>query len=79
MFKELSFGFYLLSKFILNLTISKQWLFILNVTHESMCCFNISTIDPAMFAHCSLRLALLYEAIATVSTKKSSILKGKIR
>ena len=48
-----------------------KWLFILNVVHDSMVCFNIATIDPAVFAHCSLRLGLIYESLAYIVNKKN--------
>jgi hypothetical protein len=35
-----------------------------------MCIFEISTIDPAVFAHCSLRLGLTFESLANVNSKK---------
>jgi hypothetical protein len=47
----------------------------LNVIHNSMCYFDIATIDAAVFAHCSIRLGLIYESVVTVLSKKSS--KGK--
>ncbi|RNA15266.1 cilia- and flagella-associated 54, partial [Brachionus plicatilis] len=47
-----------------------KWLYILNVTHESMCYFNISSIDPAVFGHCSLRLGLTYESLANINFKR---------
>ena len=37
-----------------------------------MCYFDISTIDPAVFAHCSLRLGLTYESLANVNSRKST-------
>ncbi|CAF0930684.1 unnamed protein product [Brachionus calyciflorus] len=47
-----------------------KWLYILNVTHDSMCYFNISSIDPAVFGHCSLRLGLTYESLANINFKR---------
>ncbi len=44
----------------------------MNVIYESMCYFEVSSIDPAVFAHCSLRLGLVYEALANVLTKKTN-------
>ncbi len=58
-------------KWVFKLDNFAKWLFILNVVHESMCYFNISTIDPAVFAHCSLRLGLIYESLAFIETKKT--------
>jgi len=57
-------------KWVTKLENFSKWLFILNVIHESMCTFEISTIDPAVFAHCSLRLGLTYESLANVNSKK---------
>jgi hypothetical protein len=37
-----------------------------------MCYFDISSIDPAVFAHCSLRLGLTYESLANVNSRKST-------
>ena len=51
---------------LLNLKLSSK----LNIIHESMCIFEISTIDPAVFAHCSLRLGLTFESLANVNSKK---------
>lgn len=42
-----------------------KWLFILNVTHECMCHFGFTTIDLLVFIHCSLRLGLVYESVAS--------------
>ena len=47
-------------------------MFVLNVAHNSMCYFNVSTIDPAVFAHCSLRLGLVYESLANVLARKTA-------
>lgn len=35
-----------------------------------MCYFNISSIDPAVFGHCSLRLGLTYESLANINFKR---------
>lgn len=43
-----------------------KWLFILNVTHDCMCHFGFPTIDLLVFIHCSLRLGLVYESVASV-------------
>jgi hypothetical protein len=45
----------------------------LNVVHESMCYFNISSIDPGVFAHCTLRLGLVYESLANIGSRKSAL------
>lgn len=37
-----------------------------------MCYFNLSIIDPAAFAHCSIRLGLVYEAVANVLTRRTA-------
>lgn len=50
-----------------------KWLLILNVVHDSMCYFNIATIDPAVFANCSLRLSLVYESLANIGSRKSAV------
>ena len=44
----------------------------MNVVHDTMCRFDMATIDPAVFAHCSLRLGLIYESLANVSNKRST-------
>jgi hypothetical protein len=50
-----------------------KWLYILSVVHDSMCFYNISSIDPAVFAHCSLRLGFVYEAFANIGIKASEL------
>lgn len=57
-------------KWIQKLDNLHKWLFILNIVHSSMCYFNMSFIDPAVYAHCSLRLGLVYESLANYSLKK---------
>ena len=32
--------------------------------------FNISIIDPAVFATCSIRLSMIYESLASMNMKK---------
>ena len=34
--------------------------------------FSLSIIDPAVFAHCSIRLGLVYEALANVLTRRTA-------
>ena len=53
-----------------------KWLFILNVTHESMCYFGFATIDLLVFIHCSLRLGLVYESVASAISVKSGARKS---
>ena len=37
-----------------------------------MCYFNFTTVDLPVFIHCSLRLGLVYESVATVNFKKTT-------
>lgn len=57
-------------RWVLKLENFGKWLYILNVVHEAMIYFDISTIDPAVFAHCSLRLGLIYESLANINQNK---------
>lgn len=41
-----------------------------------MCLFDISSIDPVVFGHCSIRLGLVYESLANINFKRFT--KGKL-
>jgi len=60
-------------KWVFKLDNFGKWLFMLNVVHESMCYFDVATIDPAVFAHCSLRLGLIYESLSFIDIKKTDM------